>query len=286
MAVYQLIASSSNRMQRLSYSEPEYDNKEEFDPTLVRLNSIDKLSDYCDSLYLTIYPQNSSTSIDELYPEIASSVIIKRFYHGYSLYGFNSNYMAMALAQVSIKGLSAIVIPNDILKYPYAACSQQSIVLMELLQSKGYKTRSVGFNSSITGHFTFETYYDNGWHYNDPNKEPDVAVLKAYNNPSIAYLNQHPDLLLKAYHQYPRDYVMKVFTNYSYGAINSFPASKAIIFQKASKLLSYTMWMFFLLAFVLVRRKYMNLKVKPVKAKRNKFVGQPTTSVSATYYAA
>lgn len=285
MAGYQAVSAPSS-MQRLSYNEPVYDQHEEFDPSLARLNSIDKLSDYCDSLYLVQYPQNTSTNIDELYPEIATAVIRKRFYHGYSLYGFNSNYMAMAMAQVTIPGLSAIVIPNDILKYPYAACSQQSIVLMELLQSKGYKTRSVGFNSKITGHFTFETYYQDSWHYNDPNKEPDAAVLKAYKNPSIAFLNAHPDVLLRAYHMYPKDYVMTVFTNYSYGSVNTFPAPKAIFFQKAAKFLSYTVWIFFLLAFVLVRRKYKNLKAMPAKSKRSGYVMQTPAPVPSAYYAA
>lgn len=263
-AGYQFV-TSSGATQRPGYGEPVYNNNEEFDPLLSRLNSLEKLSVYCDSLYASTGMGQSSFP-EASYIEIASSVIRKRFYHGYSLYGMNKNFMAMVLSKVSLPGLNAIVIPDDILKYPYAACSQQSIVLMKLLQSRGYPTRSVAFSGKMTGHFSFETYYNGSWHYNDPNKEPDVSVLKAYNTPSIAFLNKNPDILLKAYPQYSKQYVMDVFTKYSYGAVNTFPAPKAIIFQKVSKFLSYTLWSFFLMAFILVRRKYKRIK-NPVALK-------------------
>lgn len=265
-------------MGRLGYGDPVYNSQEEYDPSLRRLNSISKLTAYCDSLF-DVGQQQSSNSVS--YPEIATDVIRKRFYHGYSLYGLNKNYMAMALSKMSIPGLSAIVVPDDILKYPFAACSQQSIVLMKLLQNKGYATRSVGFSGKITGHFTFETFYDGSWHYNDPNKEPDVNVLKAYNNPSIAFLNQNPDILQKAYPQYSKEYVMDVFTTYTYGAVNTFPAPRAILFQKVSLFFSYTMWSFFLLAFIWVRKKYKKLCLATAHKKAIQFpVMKPVISSS------
>jgi len=287
MGVYQAVSSPSGNMQRVSYNEPVYNGKEEFDPALVRLNTVDKLSDYADSLYEATYPKKKLLAKDETYPDLVTSIVRKRFYHGYSLYGFNSNYMAMALAQLSVRGLSAIVVPDDILKYPYAACSQQSIILMKLLQNKGYSTRSVGFSSKITGHFTFETYYDGGWHYNDPNKEPNEMVLKAYNYPSIAFLNQHPDILVRAYPQFSKDYVLTVFTHYTYGTINTFPAPKAIIFQKVAKFLSYSLWAFFLFAFILVRRKYKKLKARPaITFRQNGFALQTSSPAPASAYCA
>jgi hypothetical protein len=284
MAGYQF-ATSSDTMQRPGNNLPLYNLSEEFDPSLSRLNSISKLSDYCDSLFTATTHQQNPFSFDASYPEIASAVIRKRFYHGYSLYGLNRNYMAMVLSKMSLAGLSAIVIPDDILKYPFAACSQQSIVLMELLQKRGYPTRSVGFSGKPTGHFSFETYYQGSWHYNDPNKEPDLNVLKAYNNPSIAFLNQHPDILLKAYPQYSKEYVLDVFTKYSYGAVNTFPAPRAILFQKVSLFLSYTIWSFFLLAFIWTRKKYKKLKTSSaIKNRRHGYVMQ--TPVSSVYYPA
>ncbi|MES1198083.1 MAG: hypothetical protein ABUL41_02290, partial [Chitinophagaceae bacterium] len=136
MAGYQLAESSSTINYPDKSSDPLFFFKEDFDPSLVRLNSLDKIAAYCDSLYTEkSYIQN--VKFEETYPEIVSGVIRNRFYHGYSLYGSYNNFLGALLSKVSMSGLKAIVIPNDILKYPYAACSQQSIVFMELLRRKG-----------------------------------------------------------------------------------------------------------------------------------------------------
>lgn len=246
----------------MSYSAPVYDQKEEFDPTLQRFNTISKLVAYCDSLYAEQAHTTGGVSFEEQYPDIVSSVIKKRFYHGYSVYGFNNNYVAMMLEQVSVDGLSAIVLPNDILKHPYAACSQQSIVMMEILKQKGFATRKVGFKGKMGGHFAFETYYNGSWHFYDPNMEPDNAVMMAYNKPGIGFLANHPSILLAAYKQYPKEKVMDLFPTYWYGKANASAAPKAAIFHKVTKFLSYTLWSFFLLAFIWARKKYKRLSRK------------------------
>ena len=255
MTVFQLF-SSEGSMKRLSYNAPVYDGMEEFDPSFQRLNTVKKLAGYCDSLYMEKTYANAAINFEEEYPELISSVVKKRFYHGYSVYGFTDNYVAMMMEQVSVDGLSAMVIPNDILKYPYAACSQQSIVMMEVLKEKGFATRKVGFTGKKGGHFAFETYYNGAWHYFDPNMEPDNAVLAAYNKPGIAFLANHPDLLVKAYKQFPKEKVLDLFPNYFYGATNASAAPRAIVFHKITKFLSYTIWSFFLLAFIWARKKY------------------------------
>ena len=182
-------------MQRMSYGKPSYDNKEEFDPSLQTLSTVDKAVAFCDGLYMEKARNNETIKINEAYPDIVSSVIRKRFYHGYSMYGFSNNYMAMMVSGVIEEGLSAIVVPDDILKYPYAACSQQSIVFMEILNRKGFPTRKVEFKGKKNGHFCFEVYYNNGWHFYDPDMEPSVTVLAAYNRPGISFLAKHPDIL-------------------------------------------------------------------------------------------
>ncbi len=245
-----------------------YNYTEEFDPTLKELNSVDKLASFCDSLFKEETRTNSVTSYEQIYSDIASSVVRKRFYHGYSLYGFSNNYMAMFLAELTKDGFSAIVIPDDILKYPFAACSQQSIVFMEILARKGFITRKVGFHGKITGHFCFEVYYEGSWHFYDPDMEPDVNVLNSYNRPSIAFLACHQDILLKAYRKWSTTLVLDIFPNYSYGRVNTFAAPRAIIFQKLTKIFSYTMWLFFLIAFILVRKKYLRLSRNYVRNNR------------------
>src|SRR5438046_3999705 len=98
--------------------------------------------------------------------------------------------------------------------------------------------------------------------------EPDVAVLNAYKHPSIALLARHHDILLKAYHQYPPEKVMDIFPNYFYGQVNSFAAPRAIIFQQLTKIFSYTFWLVFLGAFILVRKKYLRLSRNYVRNNR------------------
>jgi hypothetical protein len=258
LTVYQFVGARSSTA-HLSYEAPKYNLSEEFDPSLGRLNSVKKFIDYCDSVYSEKLYTSKPVSFEKDYPEIASSVVGKRFYHGYSLYGFKSNYMAMFLSKVSVEGLNAIVIPDDILEYPFAACSQQSIVLMEVLRNKGFATRKVGFQSKKYGHFCFEVYYNGGWHFYDPDMEPNAAVLNAYNRPGIDYLARHKDILLKAYAQHPSDLVLDLFPNYFYGAVNKFPAPNAMLFHKITKTFSYTLWAIFLAAFIVVRRKYLRM---------------------------
>jgi hypothetical protein len=113
--------------------------------------------------------------------------------------------------------------------------------------------------------------------------EPDVTVLNAYNRPGIAFLNHHPDILLKAYHQYPPEKVLDIFPNYSYGAVNSFAAPKAIIFQRLTKFLSYTIWLFFLIAFILVRKSYLRMNSHYVRNNRIHIAG-PQPGTSPIYY--
>ncbi len=258
LAVYEVFQPSGN-LGRPGYNAPVYNHVEEYDPSLQRLDNITKLAVYCDSVYADRTYTNNNIEFETEYPQVATEVIRKRFYHGYSLYGFGNNHVAMFASKASIGGLSAIVIPNDILKYPYAACSQQSIVLMKVLNQKGFKTRKVGFMGKLGGHFCFEVFYNGAWHFVDPNMEPDLAVLNVYNRPGIAFLAARPDILLQAYKQYPKEKILDLFSNYSYGNVNAPAAPNAYLFQQVTKLLSYTIWTFFLVLFILVRKKYLSL---------------------------
>jgi hypothetical protein len=275
---------SSNPLTKLDNKIPVYNNTEEFDPSLSRLNSIDKLVKYCDSLYLGSSFVNNRYAVERDYTDIVASVVRKRFYHGYSYYGFGSNYMSLLLSKITLDGLNAVVIPSDILKYPYAACSQQSIVMMEVLRSKGFDTRKVSFQGKISGHFCFEVYYDGGWHFYDTNMEPDIAVMNNYGRPDIATLVNHPDILVKAYAQYPENEILDIFPTYTYGEINKFPAPRAMLFQKLTKFLSYIAWFFFLSIFLIVRLKYLRFSSKTNVWNRRIYFPQPEAGTSSSYY--
>lgn len=250
-------------------SIPKYNGKEDFDPSLLRINSFQKFEDYCDSIYAVESATKENIHFEESYPEIVVSAVRQRFYHGYSRFSLNNNLPALLFEPFTGKDLSAIVLPDDILKYPYGACSQQSIVVMDLLRKKGFTTRVVGFNGNSTGHFGFETFYNGTWHFFDPNMEPDQTVLKKYNQPGIAFLASNPAILTAAYKNIPADVAMDIFTTYKYRRANATVAPWATLYQKVTKFLSFTLWIFFLMAFIWARRKYRRLsKIQHVRNSR------------------
>ncbi len=239
------------------YKIPLYNHKEEYDPSLGYINSIKKLQAHCDSLFYlsnTIHTPNQS---ENNYINIVGSAIRKRFYWGYSWYTFSDNYLSVIVSKITGKGYAAIVDPDDIMKHPNAACSQQAIILMETLKRKGFKTRKVAFSGNKVGHFACEIFYGNKWHFRDPTFEPDTAILNKYDVPSIKFIVAHKDILLTSYRNYSKDssFILDLFGHYSYGKTDVFPARNALIFQKTTKFLSNTIWIFFLFGAVVLYHK-------------------------------
>lgn len=244
---------------KFDYYLPEYDSKEAYDPGLSRLNTMEKLRNYCDSLSRVIYGLTSvHDSIGEAqYAATVSDVIRNKFYHGYSHYGFSNNYFALLGERIFNKELSAIVLPEDIVKYPYAACSQQSIVAMELLRSKKITTRVIGFDGKkYGGHFCFEAFYENGWHFFDTDVEPDASVLNKMGRPDIATLAANDSVLLYAYRHLAAEKTLMLFKQYFYKEPNAPQAPRASIYQYLTKILSVTFWILPLMGIIYYRRKY------------------------------
>jgi hypothetical protein len=262
-AIATIITLFSEKTNNTSHITPQ-SRIEEFDPSLNRIASIKDLISYCDSIYSTAHNGHPGKFVEGDYTEIASGVVKKRFYHGYSRYSLKNNYVAVIFSKLINEGYSAIVIPDEIMKYPNASCSQQSIVVMEVLRRRGIITRKVGFHGKSSGHFCFEVYYEGGWHYYDTNLEPDEAILNAAQRPSIKNLAAQQDILLAAYNKYPKEWVLDIFPSYFYGQVNEFPAPRGIVFQRVSKWLTYSAWLIFLSAFLYVRRKYLKLTMRKV----------------------
>jgi hypothetical protein len=234
---------------------PVYNDGSEFDPELAHLDDMNKLQAYCDSIYNADF--KDAVNDPSIYPSVVGNIVRKRFFHGYSYYSLTNNYVARIVSKLSNEGFGAIVVPDDILKFPYGACSQQSIVLMELVKNKGYKTRKVGFwNDKIGGHFCCEIFYNDQWHFFDPDLEPNQKLLASHNIPGIQLLSNNKQLLDAAYKHINPVTVNGLFPNYKIGNENEFPAPRAIIFQHLTKFLSYTLWIFFGLALLWMRRKY------------------------------
>jgi hypothetical protein len=244
----------SKKLEMKNFDDP-YD---EYDPSLARLNSVKRFAGFCDSLYgsVNILPGDSGR-----YARLVSHTIRNRFQHGYTWYRFGHNYVAAMLAPVFHKNLSAIVVPDDILKYPLAACSQQSIIGMKILMDRGYPVRAVGFYDPIIGgHFCYEVKYEGDWHFYDPNREPIEEILNEYNRPSIKFLNEHPDILVAAYPQNTKEFSLSLYGTYKIGKEGKLPGANARLFQQLTKILSYTAWIFFAVLFLVINRRFFSNK--------------------------
>jgi hypothetical protein len=231
---------------------------EDFDGSLLRLNTLDKLIAYCDSFYA----ENSKT---RSYPGIVSEVIRKRFYHGYSYYNTGNNPLGVFIEPLVGNGATAVVIPDDILESPHAACSQQSIVGMEVFKRKGNPVRKVTMFDAVknTGHFAYEVYYNNAWHFFDTDQEPDQKILKSHYYPSIAQLKKNPDIIAAAYYKRDIACFQRLIANSQIGPVNKFPAPNAYFYQVTTKFFTAFGWAFVWL-FILVRNRSRRKKMRIV----------------------
>src|SRR6476646_7918330 len=69
---------------------PQYDHKELFDPRLSYINSVDKLIEVSDS----IAKQENIAPNSFAYERVVYHLIRERFYHGFSRYSLNQNWIA------------------------------------------------------------------------------------------------------------------------------------------------------------------------------------------------
>jgi hypothetical protein len=195
---------------------------ESFDPTLYQqIKSVDDLVNYIDKSY-----KGQKKTTDFL--NYIASIISLRFYHGYSYYTNHDNWLAAVSGQLLWNDLSAIVLADDILKHPNAACSQQSIVLMECARRFGLDYRKVTFDH----HFAVEIKVNNKWNYVDVNQE---VVVK---NKSLEDLINDKSFFPLYEEKLSQKNVHDVLANPKYGAINSDSANRAALFQTVSGLLS------------------------------------------------
>jgi hypothetical protein len=227
-------------------SEPVYNHKEAFDPKLSYLNSITKISAYADSL-----SSDKNQQVSELdYGIIVSDVLKQRFYHGFSHYTLSENWIAATAEFILGKDLSCIVDPEEISKYPYGGCSQQSIVFMEIMKRKGYDVRNVGFPH----HYASEVKIGNDWYFFDPNMEPNIPDSAR----KESYWKGSTDSLKRYYNRNiysTLDYSFGTSQQVTFGKINAAPAPHAAIFFKATSFLSKIIWILPFVALFLKREK-------------------------------
>ncbi len=223
-----------------------YDHKEQFDPSLSYINSIDRLEKYIDSTEVADTISRNSVQ----YVSGISGAIRYRFYHGFSHFTLKENWIAAVGEKFFGYGLASKVKPDDIMHHEYAACSQQAMVMMEILKRKGLAYRSVGFPH----HFALEVMINGNWYYFDPNMEPRISNDQRLES----YWGQKADNL-KQYYDTARfkdlDWKFGRNLTVTHGSVNQKYAGNAKIFQAVTRVFSKIFWIFPLIPVFYKRRK-------------------------------
>lgn len=193
---------------------------EKFDPRLVHeVRTVDQLLLRADQK-----AQQQGVAQGSLgYSLVLLDLVEERFRHGYSSYTLSHNWIA-ALSGALHKEWAAVVIPDDILRSPNAACSQQCIVMMEAMRRKGFDVRKVLFPT----HFAFEARIGQSWYFFDPDVEPNVSEK---NISDVATISNTHDLKGLYDGVMDRKQLTATFDNYRIGEVNAPTAPNAARFH-------------------------------------------------------
>lgn len=204
-----------------------------FRPEMVaEISSVDELVRRADSAAKTKGPEHYKFH----YAQALDTLVRSRFYHGYSHYNLSQNWMTALTGKLVFKDVSAIVKPDDILKYPMAACSQQSMVMMEALRRKGIGYRKVAFNT----HYALEANIDGKWYYFDTNTEPDFSGVGMTSFDSIW---THKRLNSMYAGRADSAIVVGPLRFKEYGPENAAPAKNATLFHNVTGWASKLLWL-------------------------------------------
>ena len=200
---------------------------------LTYLTSVDQAIHWLDSTATFGGIKHSSQD----YVDLADMLIRFRFVHGYSYYRPSDDYINYLLGRTVWSNLSAIVEPNDILKFNHAACSQQAIVFMAILRQKGYRTRKI----SLKGHFCTDVFYEGRWHFYDSNKEPRFSKTRPI--PSSQELVVNKNLAYQAYSGImTRSQVDAMFGEVKIEESKALPGERVRILHKITRFMSHFGW--------------------------------------------
>jgi hypothetical protein len=223
--------------------KPGYNKEELYDPSLSGINSVQKLMNYADSISQKKYERNSLQ-----YAMVVSNIIEKRFYHGFSVYSLRQNWIAAVTQYIFGHDVANPVNPEDIIKYPYAGCSQQAIVLTEVMKRNKVPYRSLGFPH----HYATELNFNNSWYFFDTDMEPEMTAADR----DVKNWKYSADNLKKFYH-YNLPAIEYGYGNSQMaqiGKTNAAAAPRASLFQNTTQYLSRFLWLFPLIIVVYPRK--------------------------------
>ena len=160
MSVVHWLALSVCILSAVSFWSAEQDRlkistAEMYDSSLQRFQTIDQVE-----RHLAKMP--ASTDLDRVLN--VENFLRARFYYGYARYSFRENWVVWLAARVINPDLDAKTDANEIIESPWASCSQQAIVVQEVLSRWNLPYASVLFPR----HFTAAVEIDRIWYVVDP----------------------------------------------------------------------------------------------------------------------
>lgn len=240
----------------IQHDQAFYNGKEKYAPQLSFLNSIEKLEKFIDAAAADKNIAIASVA----YLEILENTVSHRFFHGFSHKTLSQDWITSITDKITGTDFSCLVLPEEIMQHPNAACSQQAIVMMEILKIKNINYRKVGFPH----HFAMEASINGGWYYLDADMEPTIkGTQRLYQN----WKGQGDSL--KKY------YDASIYTNLSSGfgnglmaevnKTNEEQASNLKKLQSTTGFLSKILWLFpIVLMLAAKKRTFKMYSIKPL----------------------
>lgn len=143
-----------------------YNGKEKYAPQLSFLNSIEKLEKFVDAAAADKNIPIASVA----YLEMLENTVSHRFFHGFSHKTLSQDWITALTDKIAHTDYSCLVLPEEIMQHPNAGCSQQALVMMEILKRKNIDYRKIGFPH----HFAMEASINGGWYFLDADMEPNI----------------------------------------------------------------------------------------------------------------
>jgi hypothetical protein len=224
-------------LEKLAEVEEKYHYDKFNQDTFLKIQSIQDLEQYANKL------ESDSNKIS--YWNNVDMLLRNRFYHGFSAYSFKENWIAAVLGYFYSPNIyfQYTVLPEDIMKYPMAGCSQQGIVLQTLFRKKGINYKTIQFNA----HYAVAGKIEGRWYFFDTNIEP---TFKNGKRPSVDKLDNF-EYVEDIYPQLSNEEVERVLGKPQLSEDNPQLATNMAIFHKISYFISKSLWFFCFLGFLL-----------------------------------
>lgn len=223
---------------------------EKFDPNFSNIDSPKKMDELVREEFISSGHDTAQTML------FLDEFLRKKFYHSYSELSFHDNWIAYLCGKIFWSHFLNPVVPDDILRFPMAGCSQQGILFQNELNLLHIPCSSIQFYPQpyqISGHYAVTAYYGGKWHYFDSNLEPTIVDSAMPSLDEIIQRKLYTQMYTRKVHQKFKEY----FTNKSYKRVDNEPFRRGNMyyFQIVTNFLSDWAWLILLVTYLFVRKK-------------------------------